>query len=99
MRVSYHGDSGVLVISLWAGTVCRGSFQMAADNVGKLIGMLHEIELTVASAAKSAPQPRNSTPGTVGEDPKAPAVGDAPDRSEPPFKPTGDIAGTANRSP
>jgi hypothetical protein len=99
MRVSYHGDKGVLVVSLWAGTVCRGSFQMAADNVSKLIGMLHEIELTVASAPTPDPQPRDSTRGRVGQDPEDPAVGDVPDQSEPRFKPTGDIAGTANRSP
>jgi hypothetical protein len=99
MRVSYHGDRGVLVVSLWAGTVCRGSFQMAADNVSKLIGILNEIELTVASASTPNRQPRVSTPERVGQDPETPAVGGTPDQSESPFKQTGHIAGTANRSP
>ena len=96
MRVSYHGDRGVLVVSLWAGTVCRGSFQMAADNVGQLIEMLSEIESAAAPA--STPGPRGSAPGRAGQDPAAPAVGGAPDESAPPVEGTGHIDGTANRS-
>ena len=98
MRVSYHGDRGVLVVSLWAGTVCRGSFQMAADNVGQLIEMLSEIELTVASASTPGPRPRGSAPGRAGQEPEAPAVGGAPDESAPPVEGTGHIDGTAGRS-
>jgi hypothetical protein len=57
MRVSYHEDRGVLVVSLWLGPVCRGSFRMAAGDVHKLIAALSEIETSIASAAAAAPDP------------------------------------------
>jgi hypothetical protein len=72
---------------------------MAADNISNLIGILNEIELTFASASTADPQPCGSTPGNVGQDPKNPAVAGARDPSEPPVKRTGDISGTAHRSP
>jgi hypothetical protein len=72
---------------------------MAADNIGKLIGILNEIELTVASASPLDPQPRGSTPERVGQVPETPTIEGDPDQSEPPVKQTGHIAGTANRSP
>src|SRR4051812_39991180 len=43
MRVSYHGDVGVVVVSLWLGPVCRGSFRMAAGDLSRLISTLSEI--------------------------------------------------------
>jgi hypothetical protein len=44
MRVSYHQDRGVVVLSLWAGTVCRGSFRLATDDMGRLVALLSGIE-------------------------------------------------------
>ncbi|WP_433723165.1 hypothetical protein ACQP2Y_46010 [Actinoplanes sp. CA-051413] len=44
MRVSYHQDRGVMVVSLWAGPVCRGSFRLAADDIGRLAALLSDIE-------------------------------------------------------
>ena len=52
MRVSYHADRGVVVVSLWAGEVCRGSFRMAAEDLGGLISLLTEIE-----SSRSGPGP------------------------------------------
>jgi hypothetical protein len=43
MRVSYHQDRGVVVVSLWAGAVCRASFRLAADDVGRLAALLSGI--------------------------------------------------------
>lgn len=40
MRVSYHQDRGVVVVSLWANAVCRGSFRLAADDAGRLAAIL-----------------------------------------------------------
>jgi len=40
MRVSYHEDRGAVVVSLWAGTVCRGTFQLAAADVPRLVAVL-----------------------------------------------------------
>lgn len=57
MRVSYHGDRGAVVVSLWAGGVCRGSFRMAAADVSRLIDTLTEIMRGVEPAADAEPVP------------------------------------------
>jgi hypothetical protein len=68
MRVSYHQDRGVVVVSLWAGPVCRGSFRLAADEVGRLVLLLSDIvsqagtpgtpeDTTVIAEASTAPSP------------------------------------------
>jgi hypothetical protein len=98
MRVSYHGDVGVVVVSLWLGPVCRGSFRMAAGDLSRLISTLSEIESSVDSASTPGPQPKGSTPEEAGVRSEATAVAGDPDRSEPPFAETGDITGSANRS-
>ena len=36
MRVSVHADRDTVVVSLWAGGLCRGSFRLAADDAGRL---------------------------------------------------------------
>ena len=43
MRVSYHQDRGVMVVSLWAGPVCRGSFRLPAEEIGRLAALLSDI--------------------------------------------------------
>jgi hypothetical protein len=43
MRVSYHQDAGVLVISLWSGRTCRATFQLAGAEAGRLSALLGEI--------------------------------------------------------
>jgi len=47
MRVSYHEDVGVVVISLWAGRVCRASFQLAATEAERLIEVLGNVTTSV----------------------------------------------------
>ncbi|MEV4483074.1 hypothetical protein [Micromonospora coxensis] len=44
MRVSYHRERAAVVLSLWSGAVCRGSFRMAAGDVGRLRALLAAIE-------------------------------------------------------
>jgi hypothetical protein len=44
MRVSYHEGPGTVVVSLWAGTVCRGTFQLAAGDVTRLVALLSQVE-------------------------------------------------------
>ena len=83
MRVSYHQDQGVVVVSLWLGPICRGSFRMAAGDVRKLMSTLTEIDLATA-------------PAGTGDDSEA--VLGAPERPQPAPEETGDISGTANRS-
>ena len=40
LRVSWHQDSGLVVLSLWRENVCAGSFRLAVDEVPDLIALL-----------------------------------------------------------
>ena len=40
LRVSWHQDAGMVVLSLWRENVCSGSFRLAIDEVPALIDML-----------------------------------------------------------
>jgi hypothetical protein len=42
LRVSWHGDAGVVVLSLWRGGTCTGSFRMPASDVPALLRSLSE---------------------------------------------------------
>ncbi|HEY8113172.1 MAG TPA: hypothetical protein VII16_09940 [Actinomycetes bacterium] len=95
MRVSSHGERGVVVVSLWFGAVCRGSFRMAAGDVSKLISTLGEIGLSVDSASTPGRRSRDSTWEATGLGSRATAGAGAPDRSESAAEQTGDVTGAA----
>ncbi len=40
MRVSWHQESEMVVLSLWRDNVCTGSFRLAIDEVPELIDLL-----------------------------------------------------------
>jgi hypothetical protein len=40
MRVSWHQDAGVVVLSLWRDNICAGSFRLGIDEVPELIALL-----------------------------------------------------------
>ena len=40
LRVSWHHESGLVVLSLWRDNLCAGSFRLAVDEVPDLIDML-----------------------------------------------------------
>ena len=40
LRVSWHYDSDLVVLSLWRENVCTGSFRLTVDEVPELIAML-----------------------------------------------------------
>ena len=40
LRVSWHTEAGLVVLSLWHGNVCSGSFRLSVDEVPELIEML-----------------------------------------------------------
>ena len=42
MRVSWHHESEMVVLSLWRDNVCAGSFRLAVDEVPGLIVLLRE---------------------------------------------------------
>jgi hypothetical protein len=76
MRVSYHEDRGVVVVSLWADTVCRGTFQLAAGDVARLVAVLSQVGAPVGStsapeghdaAGEAAPRPAPASPELTGD--------------------------------
>jgi hypothetical protein len=74
MRVSFHQDRGVVVVSLWAGTVCRGSFRLATDDVARLVEVLSVIATPggtgspdPAETAAAAVQPSAPSPAETGD--------------------------------
>ncbi|MFI5836758.1 hypothetical protein ACIA5A_24060 [Micromonospora sp. NPDC051300] len=40
LRVSHHPDRGAVVLSLWRGPACRGSFRLAEGDVDRLLALL-----------------------------------------------------------
>ncbi|MDP2772004.1 MAG: hypothetical protein Q8O61_00490 [Nocardioides sp.] len=42
LRVSWHQDAGMVVLSLWRDNICTGSFRLAVDEVPQLIGTLRD---------------------------------------------------------
>ena len=40
LRVSWHSESDLVVLSLWRENVCTGSFRLTVDEVPELIAML-----------------------------------------------------------
>jgi hypothetical protein len=54
MRVSYHPDEGVVVVSLWAGRLCRASFRLAADEATRLIAALSQAVARAGEAAQAS---------------------------------------------
>jgi hypothetical protein len=40
LRVSWHGEAGVVVLSLWSGATCRGTFRLPAEEVPDLVEAL-----------------------------------------------------------
>ena len=60
MRVSWHHDSGLVVLSLWRENVCAGSFRLAVDEVPELIALLRsglDTAYDVALARRRGPDP------------------------------------------
>ena len=72
MRVSYHLDRGVVVVSLWAGGTCRGSFRLAAQDVDRLVAVLRGREAPESVTTAEPAQPETSE-GTANRSP-LPAV-------------------------
>ncbi len=40
LRVSWHGEADVVVLSLWQGATCTGTFRVAVDDVPDLVDAL-----------------------------------------------------------
>ena len=40
LRVSWHHEAGLVILSLWRDNVCAGSFRLGVDEVPELIDLL-----------------------------------------------------------
>jgi hypothetical protein len=47
MRISCHADRDAVVVSLWHETLCRGSFRLSADDLGRLVSTLAEMSTSL----------------------------------------------------
>lgn len=42
LRVSWHSEADVVVLSLWSGGTCSGTFRLQVEDVPDLVDMLRE---------------------------------------------------------
>jgi hypothetical protein len=57
LRVSWHEEAGVVVLSLWRADACVGSFQLAVEDVPDLVDVLRaglDASYTTALAQRRA---------------------------------------------
>jgi hypothetical protein len=59
MRVTWHHESGLVVLSLWRDNVCAGSFRLAVDEVPALVTLLRD---GLDAAYDEAPRPTDQDP-------------------------------------
>ena len=62
MEVSWHHDKGLIVISFWAGHICRATFRMPASNAPDLVHIL------VDAMVEGLPTVTPTEPGTKGRE-------------------------------
>jgi hypothetical protein len=54
MRVTRHDESGVVVVSLWVGKLCRASFRLPTDELPRLAALLEAPAVAVDSGPDEA---------------------------------------------
>ena len=54
MELSWHRDEGIVIVSLWQGSVCRATFRMPVADAPLAIGVLAEV---LGDAATGRPPP------------------------------------------
>ncbi|HEU5046201.1 MAG TPA: hypothetical protein VFT75_18920 [Nocardioidaceae bacterium] len=57
LRVSWHEEAGVVVLSLWRSGVCTGTFRLPVDEVPDLVEALRDGLSQAFDAARTAPRP------------------------------------------
>lgn len=70
LRVSWHAEAGVVVLSLWRERTCAGTFRLPAEDVPALIEVLRQSLDAVYDATRGS-----FVGGFVGEDLGGAAVG------------------------
>lgn len=57
LRVSWHPEADMIVLSLWEGNVCTGTFRLPADRVPDLIDTLVDVLRARRAPVGPAPEP------------------------------------------
>jgi len=57
LRVTWHYDSDLVVLSLWRENVCTGSFRLTLDEVPQLVAMLRSGLDTAYTVTRSRQRP------------------------------------------
>jgi hypothetical protein len=79
MRVSQHADRGVVVVSFWAGELCRSSFRLSIADAARLAALIGEVPGPPGSLPSgSASAPSDAAPGGLGSAPSDAAPGGLP---------------------
>ena len=59
MRVTWHHEAGLVVLSLWRGDSCAGTFRLAVEEVPNLIDLLRAgLDASYQHAVDTAPRLR-----------------------------------------
>jgi hypothetical protein len=66
MRVSLHPDRGIAVVSLWAGTTCRATFQLPLDDGTRLAELFGPSEPVTSDAGDADTDHGHLYPGLAG---------------------------------
>ena len=65
MEVSTHADEGIVIVSLWHGSICRATFRLPVEEAPGLIQTLAD---ALGDVARPAPSPgRTSRPTSLVE--------------------------------
>jgi hypothetical protein len=66
LRVSWHHEADVVVLSMWRGQECVASFRLAIDEVPDLIGVLREgLDRSYADVSRASGGPGQDRPATL----------------------------------
>jgi hypothetical protein len=57
MEVSWHSDEGIVIVSLWHGSICRATFQLP---VGEAPGLIQTLADALGDAVQSSPPTNRS---------------------------------------
>jgi hypothetical protein len=55
MRVSQHADKGVVVVSFWAGELCRSSFRLSVADAARLAALFGGVPPSLPAEDPAAP--------------------------------------------
>ena len=69
MEVSWHADEGIVIVSLWHGSVCRATFRLPVEHAPELIETLADaLGDAVRAGSSSSPTPRVTSLLEMGRD-------------------------------